>query len=143
MTIIKQSPRVYNNYFDELLNAFPENWNKDAKADYSIVPVNINENTDGYSIELSAPGRTKEDFKINIDNDQLTISFEKKEETEKTENVKKLRSEFKLSSFKRVFTLDEKVNVDAVEAKYENGILKLYLPKKEAEKAAPKQITIS
>lgn len=143
MTIIKQSPRVYNNYFDELLNAFPENWNKDAQTDYSTVPVNINENTDGYSIELSAPGRTKEDFKINIDNDQLTISFEKKEETEKAENVKKLRSEFKLSSFKRVFTLDEKVNVDAVEAKYENGILKLYLPKREAEKATPKQITIS
>jgi HSP20 family protein len=141
MTIIKHTPRVYGNFVDELINSFPENWNKEAQPEWSTVPVNINENAVGYNIELNAPGRSKEDFKIGLDNSQLTISFEKKEETEKSDFVK-IRSEFNLGSFKRVFTLDEKVNVDAIEAKYENGILKIYLPKKEAEKVTPKQITI-
>jgi len=141
MTIIKHAPRVYSNFVDELINSFPENWNQDAQPEWATVPVNINENAVGYTIELNAPGRSKEDFKIGLDNSQLAISFEKKEETEKSEFVK-IRSEFNLDSFKRVFTLDEKVNVDAIEAKYENGILKIYLPKKEAEKVIPKQITI-
>jgi HSP20 family protein len=141
MTIIKQNPGVYNNFIDELINTFPENWNKDIPTEWSTVPVNIQENAEGYHIDLNAPGRSKEDFKINIDNAKLIISFEKKEETETSDYVK-IRSEFNLSSFKRVFDLDEKVNADAIEAKYENGILKIYLPKKEAEKATPKQITI-
>lgn len=141
MTIIKHTPRVYNNFVDELINSFPESWNKDDQTDSSTVPVNISENANGYTVELNAPGRSKEDFKINIDNAKLTISFEKKEETEKSDYVK-IRSEFKLNSFKRIFDLDEKVNVDAIEAKYENGILKIDLSKKEVEKATPKQITI-
>ncbi len=142
MTIIKHSPRGYGNFIDELLNTIPENWNKDFQTGWSTVPVNIYESTEGYHIDVNAPVRLKEDFQINIEKDQLTIGFEKKEATEKSE-TKTIRNEFKLSSFKRVFTLDEKVNADAVEAKYENGILKVYLPKKEVVKATPKQIAIS
>lgn len=141
MTIIKQNPRVYSNFIDELFNTIPQTWNKDFQTTWSTVPVNIYEGSEGYHVDLNAPGRSKEDFKLSIDKDQLTISFEKKEEAEKND-FKAVRTEFNLSSFKRVFTLDEKVNADAIEAKYENGILKIYLPKKEVIEITPKQISI-
>jgi HSP20 family protein len=75
------------------------------------------------------PGRNKEDFKINVDKGLLTVSYEKKEEAE-TKEVKSIRKEFSFQSFKRSFSLDEKINAEGIEAKYENGILKVFLPKK-------------
>ncbi len=90
-------------------------------------------------MEFNVPGRNKEDFKLNIEKDLLTVIYEKKEETQP---YKTIRKEFVFSSFKRSFSLDEKINAEAIEAKYENGILKVYLPKKEEVKIAPKQISI-
>ena len=141
MTIIKQNPKVYNTLFDEFFNAFPANWGRDNESNWSVVPVNIHETNDGYHVELNAPGRNKEDFKINVENGLLTVSFEKKEETE-NKDYKTIRREFSYTNFKRSFSLDEKVNAEAIQAKYENGVLKLFLPKKEEVKIAPKQITI-
>ncbi len=142
MTIVKHNPVAFSNLFDELLNNFPAtNWGKDFANSWSVAPVNIHETNEGYHIELNAPGRNKEDFKINVENGLLTISFEKKEETE-NKDYKTVRREFSFESFKRSFSIDEKVNADAIQAKYENGVLKLYLPKKEEVKIAPKQITI-
>ena len=92
-------------------------------------------------MELNAPGRNKEDFKINIENGLLTISFEKKVENV-SEDVKSVRKEFSFESFKRSFNIDEKIQADNIQAKYENGVLKLYLPKKEEVKENPKQISI-
>jgi len=141
MTIVKHNPRVINNLFDELLNNFPATWGKDFVSNWSVAPSNIHETNEGYHIELNAPGRNKEDFKINVENGLLTISFEKKEENE-NKDYKTVRREFSFESFKRSFSIDEKVNADAIQAKYENGVLKLYLPKKEEVKIAAKQITI-
>ncbi len=141
MTIVKQNPRVINHLFDELFNNFPATWGKDYATNWSVAPVNIHETNEGFHIELNAPGRNKEDFKVNVENGLLTISFEKKEDTENKE-YKTVRREFSFESFKRSFAIDEKVNADAIQAKYENGVLKLYLPKKEEIKIAPKQITI-
>jgi HSP20 family protein len=142
MTIIKHQPGAYNNFIDELINtSFPATWGKDFPIEWSTVPVNIHENTDSYQIELNAAGRTKEDFNIKIEKDQLTISFEKKEETEKKDYTT-IRQEFKYKNFERSFTLDEKINTEAIEAKYENGILKVFLPKKEEVKTAPQQIAV-
>jgi len=90
---------------------------------------------------LNAPGRNKEDFKINVDGGMLTISFEQKEEKEQ-KDYKTIRREFHYQSFKRNFSLDEKINPEGIEAKYENGVLKLLIPKKEEVKIAPKQIAI-
>ena len=87
------------------------------------------------------PGRNKEDFKINAENGLLTVSYDKKEET-KPEDVKNIRSEFSLQGFKRSFSLDDKIDVTGIQAKYENGLLKVLLPKKEAVKESAKQITI-
>ena len=82
-----------------------------------------------------------QDFKINVENGLLTISFEKKEETE-NKGYKTIRREFSVTNFKRSFTLDEKVNAEAIEAKYEDGVLKVFIPKKEEVKIAAKQISI-
>ncbi len=144
MTIIKHNPGIYNRFIDELINTnFPASWGKDVSAEWSSVPVNIYENKDAYQVELNAPGRTKEDFEIKVDNNLLTIRYEKKEAAEKSENeATTLRQEFKFKSFQRSFTLDEKVQTESIEAKYDNGILKVTLPKKEEVKVTPKQIAI-
>ena len=88
------------------------------------------------------PGRNKEDFKITVDKNILTVSFEKKEEP-KDENKKQVKKEFTLQPFKRSFTLDEKVNSESIAAKYENGLLVLTIPKKEEVKVEAKQIAVN
>ena len=133
--------KSFGNLFDEFFNELPafsgREWNN-----WNFPPVNIHETTGAYHVELSVPGRSKEDFKINVDNGLLTISFEKREEA-KNEDYKTVRREFSYRSFKRTFNLDERIDAEKIEAKYENGLLKLLLPKKEETKEAAKQITIS
>jgi HSP20 family protein len=140
MTLVKNNyrPVSFNSVFNELFNEFPAFADK---AGINFPPVNIAETADGYHVELNAPGRNKEDFKLNIDNGLLTISYEKKEET-KNEDVKSVRREFSFQSFKRSFSLEDKVDAVNIQAKYENGILKVYLPKKAEVKEAAKQITV-
>jgi len=105
-----------------------------AKEPASFVPaVNVSEEADKFNVELSAPGFEKNDFKIEVNKDRLTVSGEHKVETEKKE-TNFTRKEFSYGSFQRSFTLPENVNTEAIDAKYENGILKLVLPKKEKEK---------
>ena len=141
MTLVKNNPVYFGNLFDELFNQFPANWGKDAQGTFNAVPANIHETKEGYHVELNAPGRNKEDFKVNLENGLLTISFEKKEETE-NKDYKTIRKEFNYRSFKRSFSLDEKINTAGIQAKYENGILKVYLPKKEEVVVNPQQINI-
>ena len=78
---------------------------------------------------------------INVDNGLLTISYEKKESVEQ-KAYKTIRKEFNYRSFKRSFSLDEKINTAGIQAKYENGVLLVLLPKKEEVKSAPKQIAV-
>jgi HSP20 family protein len=103
--------------------------------------VNIVENNEAYHLELMAPGRNKEDFAVAVEKDLLTISYTAKEEV-KVEGLKTVRKEYSLQSFKRSFNLDEKINADGIQAKYENGILKLYLPKKAEVTQPAKSISI-
>ncbi|MGI8636745.1 MAG: Hsp20/alpha crystallin family protein [Segetibacter sp.] len=132
--------RVIANVFDEYLNAFPTTWGNEVKGN-SAAPVNINENENSYELEFFVPGRNKEDFTINVDKSLLTVSHEKKNQPEVKE-VKSVRKEWSFQNFKRSFTVDEQINADGIEAKYENGILKVLLPKKEVVKNAPKQVSI-
>jgi HSP20 family protein len=105
------------------------------------VPVNIKETEREYVLELFAPGFEKEDFKIHLENNTLTVSAEKKNET-LGENEKQILKEFKQQPVKRSFTVDEKINCENIVAKYQNGVLTLNLPKREDVKEAAKQITI-
>jgi HSP20 family protein len=106
-----------------------------------IAPVNIKETEKNYSVDVAAPGFDKADFKVSLDQNILTISAEKKNEV-KNEGEKEIRREYSLRSFKRSFTLDEKIDAAAIEAKYVNGVLTLNLPKKEEVKSASKEISI-
>lgn len=107
-----------------------------------IPAVNIKEENDKFILEMAAPGMSKDDFKINLDNYQLTISSEqKKEKKEKEDNY--TRREFVYSSFSRSFTLPKTIDIDKIKADYKNGILSLTLPKKEEEAKLTKQIKIS
>ncbi|MBC6489416.1 Hsp20/alpha crystallin family protein [Flavihumibacter stibioxidans] len=143
MTFLKvqQPARPFGSLLDELFQDLPAFRNKEGVPAVQSVPVNIVETADGYHLELNAPGRIKEDFRISVENDLLTISYEHKEEN-KSEDLKIIRKEFKYSSFKRSFSLDEKINAENIQAKYENGLLKLYLPKKAEVKQEPRAITI-
>ena len=101
--------------------------------------VNIVEHDKSYSLEMAAPGLTKQDFNISIEQDHLVISAEKKSEREETEG-RFTRREFSYGSFRRSFHLDDKINRDGIAATYEDGVLKLTLPKKEeAEKKSSSQ----
>jgi HSP20 family protein len=141
MTLVKHNPANLGIFFDELLNNFPATWGKDANTGFSVPAANVHETKEAYHVELNAPGRNKEDFTISVDKGILTISFEKKAETE-NKDLKTIRREFSFSSFKRSFTLDEKIDAAGIQAKYENGILKVYLPKKEEVIVTPQTIAI-
>ncbi len=139
MTLTRNNPY---NVLDELFNSFPASWGKDAQNTLSVPAANIHETAEAYHVELNAPGRNKEDFSIKIENGLLTISYEKKESVE-NKDYKTIRKEFGYRSFKRSFSLDDKINAAGIQAKYENGILLILLPKKEEVKAAPTQIAIN
>jgi HSP20 family protein len=104
-------------------------------------PVNVKENEQEYVLEMVAPGLEKEDFKIHLEEKLLTISAEKKIDTENT-NEKHIRREYQFQSFKRTFTVDENIDADNISAKYVNGVLTLNLPKRAQVKEATKNITI-
>tara|TARA_R110001606_G_C15100070_1_gene619616 strand:- start:51 stop:476 length:426 start_codon:yes stop_codon:yes gene_type:complete len=126
--------------FPALMNEiFRPDWFGGTQNERTAVPaVNIKENQENFELELFVPGRSKDEFIIEIDDSILTISSETKEENEETkENF--TRKEFTLSSFKRAFTLPETVATDKIEASYNEGILKFNLPKKEEALPKPKR----
>ncbi|MBS1730976.1 MAG: Hsp20/alpha crystallin family protein [Bacteroidetes bacterium] len=138
-TITKQGYKPFSDLFDELFTGLPS---FERKTRNGIIPsVNIHETIDAYHIELVAPGLKKEDFKVNVEKGILTISFENHTENEKND-YKTLLKEFTQFNFKRSFNIEDKINVDGIEALYESGILKLFLPKKEELKVVPKEILI-
>jgi HSP20 family protein len=108
-----------------------------------LPPVNIAENEKGYSLDFKVPGFSKDDFQVSIHGDVLTVSAEtKSQHTEKKDQY--TRKEFSQRSFRRSFTLPELVHDDKVDARYENGILKVFLPKKELQaKALAKEIKVN
>ena len=104
--------------------------------------VNIKETAEDFKIEVAAPGLEKNDFKITMDKDRLTISAQKEEKkVEEGENF--TRKEFSFNSFSRSFDLPDTIQADGILANYENGILNITLPKKPEAKPQPaKQIEI-
>lgn len=145
MTLVKLNnhpTRTFDGLMKDLFNDFPTTMNKSWRQDaLQFPPVNIVEKADAYQLELAAPGLTKTDFNVKLDDSLLTISFEQK--NSKEENTDKMiRSEFSVRSFKRRFTLDEQIDAENIAARYENGILQLVLPKKEIAKAVAKNIDI-
>jgi HSP20 family protein len=135
--------KSFNNFMDDFFAAAPSIFRDDFITPNlsSFTPVNIKETENDYMLEVVAPGFQKEDFRINLDNNTLTVSAEKKEETE-NKNEKFIRKEYKQQSFNRSFTIDEIVDAENISAKYVNGVLTLNLAKKQEVKPLVKEISI-
>ena len=133
-------PTIFDDFFRPW-NQWFENNNPGFRT-MNVPAVNITEKKDAYEVSLAAPGLKKEDFKIAIEGNMLTISSEKEDSKEETED-KATRKEYNYSSFSRSFTLPEGIKQDGIEAKYENGILMISLPRKEdAKKLTARQVTV-
>ncbi|MDF1867592.1 MAG: Hsp20/alpha crystallin family protein [Saprospiraceae bacterium] len=134
--------QIFDTFLNEDIMNFPTKVNHRKS---SIPAVNIKESDEGFNLELAAPGLGKEDFKLELENDILTISAEKKVEKETAEEnenktEKYTRREFSFQSFKRTFTLPETVDISNINANYENGVLLVNLPKKEEAKPQPARL---
>ena len=151
MTLVKfnrPATRGFNNFVEGFFNEFPTLFNEGFNKSVSngFVPVNVKESNGAYQLEVIAPGFEKNDFKVNVDANILTVSAEKKTEEKNdsdiAKNERQVRNEYIYRSFKRSFTIDEKIDASTIDAKYVNGVLTLNLPKKAEVKEAAKEITI-
>lgn len=149
MTLVRRNQNYYPTFptfFDNFLNRGLMDWENlnFSETNTTIPAVNVKEDNDKFQIEVAAPGMKKEDFKLKLENNVLTICSELKEEKEeKKENYS--RREFSYQSFQRSFNLPQgHVQVENIAAKYNDGILTVELPKREEVKPQPpKEIKIS
>ena len=125
---------------DHFFNDYPSMY-RAGQDSRQLTPVNVKESENSYMLEVVAPGLNKEDFRIDLDKQTLTISAEKKAEAE-DKSSRHIRTEYKFQSFKRSFTINEKIDTENISAQYVNGVLALNLPKKVEVKAAVKQISV-
>ncbi|QXV64231.1 Hsp20/alpha crystallin family protein [Mucilaginibacter sp. 21P] len=140
MTLVKFNNGVKNNFSDAFETLFNDSFIADRLVT-RVPAVNIAENDSEFHIELAVPGLKKEDFKISLDKNVLSISAEKKSET--TDEAKKYsKREYSYSSFVRSFTLPETVDYSKIEADYTDGILKLTVAKREDAKYQSREIAI-
>lgn len=130
---------VFGNFFNSDFLNFPQNY----REQFSNFPAaNIKEDDNQFTIELAVPGKSKEDFNVDLNENTLTIQSEKREsKEEKEENF--TRREFNFTSFRRSFRLPEVADAENIKASYTDGVLKVEVPKKEVKKPGVKTITIS
>lgn len=135
-------PSVFDRFFEnDLFDWSNRNF---SNTNTSLPTVNIKESTEAFEVEMAAPGLGKGDFKIDLNNQVLTISSEKRTENETKEGQQFTRREFSYQSFSRSFTLPNSADSEKIAAKYENGILSVTIPKREEAKPKPaRQIEIS
>lgn len=119
--------QFFSDFFDRDLGSF---FGSDV---FDNTPsVNVREDEEAFTLEVAAPGLERDDFSVEVTNDQMVVSAEKKSEWEdKTDQYS--RREFNFSSFKRVFTLPNGIEGEKIEAKYDRGVLQIVLPRKEME----------
>ncbi len=134
--------RLFTNNTSRILD--DDFWGFNGLSQRVSVPVNIRETDKSYELELVAPGLKKEDFKINLQKDILTVSFEQ-QHNGKQENKEEgwLRNEYKLASFTRSFQIDETVDPSKITAQYKDGILMVQLLKKEGSQQVSRTIEVS
>jgi HSP20 family protein len=147
MTQLRINRRPIDAGFNNLLNDFFNTWpvydRKEGQTKWTgSVPVNIRETENAYQLELVAPGFDRNDFKVSVENNQLTIEGKKEQKSDEQKNEKWIRNEYRFQSFKRSFTLDEQIESTGIEAKYENGVLVLNLPRKVEVKTSAKEISV-
>lgn len=134
--LTRPRPRMLPSLFEDFFRPMDEFFEKGFWGrPFNVPAVNVTEDTDGFKLFFAVPGMKKDDFKIDIDGNMITVcaELEEKKEEKKEEFT---REEYNFSSFTRTFTLPDEVNREKIEAAYVDGILKLVLPKKEEAKKA-------
>ena len=135
----QQSP-LFKMFFDDVFTK--DSFFNQMEAKHQVPAANIKQEEDRFIIDLAAPGLQKDDFSINLENDLMTISAEKKVENEEKQ-PRFTRKEFQYHQFSRSFTLPESVNLEGISASYEQGVLSIVLPKnKEATIEPVRQIKV-
>ena len=130
----KQMPSVFDRFFDcDLMD-----WSNNVNT--TLPSVNIKETKEGFEVKVAAPGFDKNDFKLELNHDVLTISSEKQAENETKEGEQYTRREYCYSSFKRSFVLPDSADAEKINAEYKNGILDITIPKKEEAKPKDKRV---
>jgi HSP20 family protein len=135
----------------EFTNPYPSLWNKLFDDEFfnmnfsstgtTLPSVNIRETKDDFVVEVAAPGMRKEDFRIELDNNIMSISSERSETDEDKDNEGNYtRREFSYQSFQRSFTLPSSVHGENISAQYKDGVLNIVIPKKEEAKQKPSRI---
>lgn len=133
-------PSLIENFFGRDFNDFVSS---NMNAMNNVPAVNVVENQESFRIEVAAPGLKKEDFKLNLNHNNLTISASKEESNEEKKDEKYTRREFSYTSFQRTFTLPTSIDVENIRASYADGVLSIELPKREEAKVKPpRQIEI-
>lgn len=138
MSLVRFSNQVPS-IFDRLFEGDVFDWtNRNFSVTNTTLPsVNIKESADAFEVEVAAPGFEKNDFKLELNHDLLTISSQKKVENETKEGETFTKREFSYQSFTRSFTLPNTADGEKIGANYENGILRISIPKKEEAKPKP------
>jgi HSP20 family protein len=145
MTLVKfangQKNNAVNPFFNDVFDTILNDRFLSDRVVTKVPAVNIAENENGFDIELAIPGLKKEDFKISLDKNVLSVSADKK--TENVEEGKKFsKREYNYTSFTRSFTLPESVDHSKIEAEYVDGILKLTVAKREEAKIQTREIAV-
>ena len=146
MTLTKRNGSLINSLpsiFDDFLTKDLFDWSNSnySMSGTTLPAVNVKETADSLVVEMAAPGMKKEDFKVELNNNMLTISSEVQQENENKEEDRYTRKEFSYQSFQRSFQLSrEAVDADNIQAKYENGVLHLTIPKREEVKQKPSRL---
>lgn len=147
MTLARRNTMFLPSFWDNFLSKDLTDWGSSnySNTDTTLPAVNVKESDESFEIEVAAPGMNKEDFTVNLENNVLTISSEKREEKKHEENGRYTRREFSYQSFQRSFTIPENlVEGDKISARYCDGLLCINLPKKEEVKPKPaREITVS
>ncbi len=140
---LKPLEETLGNFMDGVFSGLPSFFRNDFNFSEGkgFAPANVKETEKAFVIELAVPGFEKGDFTIRLDQNLLVIEAERKNET-KDDNEKQVRREFRFRSFKRTFTIDEKIDTTGIDARYINGVLTLNLPKQETVKPASQVIDI-
>lgn len=136
-------PRALGSLLEDVFsNGLNKVWGEEGITDRAHAPVNIQETDKSYELHLIAPGLKKEALKLNVDRSVLTISFEHQEEEQTEQAGKWLRNEYKAKSFKRSFTLNDKIDTSGISAKYTDGVLHVSLPKKDQQEYSAQNINV-
>ena len=138
MSLVRRNHSLFPSFLDDM--AKPDWFGGLERLNDSVPAVNIKEQDKSFNVELAVPGMKKEDFKIELDKDVLTVSAEVSNESKNEEEGVYSRREFKYASFKRVFTLPKAIDKEQIIASYTDGVLNLTLPKLETEIPAPKRL---